>query len=217
MKRFVLASHNAKKLREMEAILGELGIAVELLPSDAPEPEETGTTFEENALIKARSAMLFTGLPAIADDSGLCVDALGGAPGVYSARYGSAEYFDFAEKHGLQVGLEPLKPNASDEERTLRLLRNMARVPDGRRQARFVSAICCIWPGEEQNAVIVRGECEGEITRRMHGGGGFGYDPVFYVPGQGCTFGELPAAVKNQISHRARALQKLKAALGKRI
>ncbi|MDY3618584.1 RdgB/HAM1 family non-canonical purine NTP pyrophosphatase [Agathobaculum sp.] len=217
MTRFVLASHNAKKLREMEAILGELGTAVEILPEGAPEAAETGTTFEENALIKARSAMLFTGLPAIADDSGLCVDALGGAPGVYSARYGSAEYFDYAEKHGLRVGLEPLAPGASDEDRTLRLLRNMALVPDGERQARFVSAICCIWPGEEQNAVIVRGECGGEITRRMQGAGGFGYDPVFYVPEHGCTFGELPAAVKNQISHRARALQKLKAALEKRI
>lgn len=209
--KFVLASHNAKKLTEMQAILTGLGIEVVALPADAPEPEENGMTFEENALLKARSAMCFTGLPALADDSGLCVDALNGAPGVYSARYGSAAYFD----HMPADGLEPLGADAPDGARTLRLLRQMAAVPDGKRQARFVSAICCIWPDEKETAIIVRGECEGEITRQVQGEGGFGYDPVFYVPAYGCTFGELPAETKNRISHRARALQNLKAALQK--
>lgn len=213
--RFVLASHNKKKMAEMEAILGELGIEVVPLPENAPEPEETGTTFEENALIKARSASAFTGLPAVADDSGLCVDALSGAPGVYSARYGSAAYFDYALVHGLPADFAPLAADAPDDARTQLLLRSLAAVPDGKRQARFVSAICCVWPNEAQTALIVRGECEGEITRRMQGAGGFGYDPVFYVPAYGCTFGELPQAVKNEISHRARALQNLKAALQK--
>ena len=206
--KFILTSHNKNKLREMDAILQELGIEVSALPEGAPEPVEDGDTFEENALIKARAACALTGLPALADDSGLCVDALNGAPGVYSARYGSAEYFEYAEKHGLSVGLEPLPPHANDKERTLRLLRNLAAVPDGKRQARFVSAIACVWPDGRE--LTVRGECEGEIARRLAGENGFGYDPVFLVPDYGCTFGELPAEVKNQISHRARALQKLK-------
>lgn len=209
--KFVLASHNKNKLREMDAILRGLGIEVGALPEGAPEPVEDGETFEENALIKARAACALAGLPALADDSGLCVDALCGAPGVYSARYGSAEYIAYAEKHGLKVGLEPLKPDADDKERTLRLLRNLAAVPDGKRQARFVSAIACVWPDGRE--ITVRGECEGEIARRMAGGNGFGYDPIFYVPEHGCTFGELLEDVKNQISHRARALQELKKTL----
>ena len=209
--RFVLASHNAKKLAELREILGALGVAVEALPEGAPEPVEDGETFEENALIKARAAAALTGLPALADDSGLCVDALRGAPGVYSARYGSAEYDAYAEKHGLKVALEPLPPHATDRERTLRLLRNLAAVPAGRRHARFVSAVACVFPDGRE--LTVRGECEGEITRRMHGEGGFGYDPVFFVPAYGKTFGELPQATKNRISHRGKALRKLQQAL----
>ena len=212
MTKFVLASHNKKKMAEMKIILQSLGVEVVPLPDDAPEPEETGDTFEENALIKMKSAAAFTGLPAIADDSGLCVDALHGAPGVYSARYGSPEYFTYAQAHGLKVGLEPLRAKASDKDRTLRLLRNLATVPDGQRQARFVCAIAC-QPPDGGEAIVVRGECEGEIARRVSGEGGFGYDPIFYVPAFQCTFGELPGTVKNQVSHRGRALQKLKEAL----
>lgn len=203
---FVLASHNAKKLAELRDILSVLGISVSALPDGAPEPIEDGGTFEANALIKARAACALTGKPALADDSGLCVDALQGAPGVYSARYGSAEYFAYAEKHGLKVGLEPLPPHADGQARTLRLLRNMAAVPDGKRQAQFVSAVACVFPDGRE--FTVRGACEGEIARRMHGAGGFGYDPVFYVPAYGMTFGELAPADKNRISHRGIALRK---------
>lgn len=213
--KFVLASHNQKKLREMAEILEELGIEIAPLPEGAPEPEETGETFEENARIKARSAAAYTGLPALADDSGLCVDALNGAPGVYSARYESAEYAAYAKIHGLKIAAEPLPPDADDRDRTIRLLHNMEDVPDGNRQARFVSAIACVWP--DGTELVVRGECEGEITRCMLGEGGFGYDPVFFVPAHGCTFGELPAEVKNWISHRANALQHLKQKLKNKI
>lgn len=187
---FVIASHNQKKIREIAAILGTLGISFEPLPGGAPEPEETGPTFEENALIKARAACALTGKPAIADDSGLAVDALGGAPGIYSARY----------------------CEGSDLDRNAFLLRSMEGIPDGRRQARFVSAVACAFPNGE--ALTVRGECGGEILREAHGAGGFGYDPLFWYPPAGCTFAELPAEEKNRVSHRARALQKMKQALG---
>ncbi len=190
---FVLASHNQKKLEELSAILGTLGIEVVPLPKDAPEPEENGQTFEENARIKALSASAFTGMPAIADDSGLAVDALSGAPGVYSARYCSG----------------------TDHDRNLFLLQNMEHVDECERQARFVCAICCVL-GDGQE-ITVRGECEGEILTELHGTEGFGYDPLFYVREYDCTFGELPAAVKNRISHRAHALEKLAAVLRKKL
>ena len=163
---FVLASHNKKKLAELSAIVSSLGIEIIPLPEGAPEPEENGKTFEENALIKAKSAAEFTGLPALADDSGLCVDALDGAPGIYRA-------------------------------------------------CRFVCAIACVLADGE--TLTVRGECEGTLLRENHGAGGFGYDPLFYVEKYGCTFGELPAEVKNTISHRANALNKLKEALKDKI
>ena len=191
--RFVLASHNKKKLDELSAILGGLGIEVVALPDDAPEPAEDGTTFEENARIKALAAHAHTGLPAIADDSGLEVDALGGAPGVYSARYCPG----------------------TDNDRNLFLLKNMEHIDECERQARFVCAICCVLPdGQEIN---VRGECEGEILTELHGTDGFGYDPLIYVREYDCTFGELSQQTKNQISHRGRALQKLANALSKRL
>lgn len=198
---FVLASHNSKKLNELNEILGGLGIAVLPLPAAAPEAAEDGETFAANALIKARSAAAFTGMPAIADDSGLCVDALGGAPGVYSARYGSAAY---CRRYGTPDGA-PLSPDANDSDRTRLLLRNMEAVADGKRQAVFVSVIACVLPdGREFTA---EGTCAGEITREMHGIGGFGYDPVFFVPAHQCTFAALTPAIKNRISHRANALK----------
>lgn len=185
--RFVLASHNKKKLRELGDILGALGIEVVPLPEGAPEPEENGKTFEENACIKARAAAALTGLPAVADDSGLCVDALDGAPGIYSARY----------------------CEGTDTDRNAFLLANMAGQEN--RACRFVCAIACVRP--DGSEFTVRGECEGQLLRESHGTGGFGYDPLFYVPAYGCTFGELPQEVKNQISHRARALERLAARL----
>lgn len=180
--KFVLASHNKKKLQELGDILGILGIEIVPLPEGAPEPAEDGDTFEANARIKARAAAEFTGLPAIADDSGLCVDALDGAPGVYSARYSGG----------------------GDGENNAKLLREMEAVPDGKRTARFVCAIACVLPDGRE--FTVRGACEGVITRELSGDGGFGYDPLFYVPEYECTFGVLSADVKNRISHRAKAL-----------
>ncbi len=187
---FIIASHNQKKIREMDAILGALGISFSPLPEGAPEPEETGTTFEENALIKAQAACQLTGKPVIADDSGLAVEALDGAPGIYSARY----------------------CEGSDADRNAFLLRKMEAVPDGSRQAKFVSAIACAFPNGD--TLTVRGECPGEILRELHGEGGFGYDPLFWYDEAGCTFAELSAEQKNRVSHRARALQKMKQVLG---
>ena len=212
---FVLASHNRKKLKELGDILGQLGVGVRPLPEDAPEPAETGETFEENALIKARAAAMLTGLPAIADDSGLCVDALGGAPGVYSARYGSEEYLDWCRQQGETYLPAPLPPEADDVARCQRLLEEMAAVPDGKRNAQFVCAIACVL--DNGDVFTVTGACEGEITRHMEGAGGFGYDPLFFVPSQGCTFGQLPQESKNEISHRARALHALAARLKNKI
>ena len=191
MERYVIATNNAHKLREIRAILENdsrafLSLEEAHLP---PDPEETGATIEENALIKARAACAASGLPAMADDSGICVDALGGAPGIHSARYCPG----------------------TDRERTEFLLKNMEAVPDGQRQGRFVSVIACVYPDGME--FTVRGECEGVILREIRGEGGFGYDPIFFSPGDGCTFAEMPQARKNEISHRARALAAMKAAL----
>ena len=191
MERYVIATNNAHKLREIRAILENDSRAV-LSMEEAnihTDPEETGATFEENALIKARAACAASGLPAMADDSGICVDALNGAPGIHSARYCPG----------------------TDRERTEFLLKNMEAVPDGQRQGRFVSVIACVYP--DGTEFTVRGECEGVILREIRGEGGFGYDPVFFSPGDGCTFAEMPQARKNEISHRARALAAMKAAL----
>ncbi|MDD7671544.1 MAG: RdgB/HAM1 family non-canonical purine NTP pyrophosphatase [Clostridia bacterium] len=191
MERYVIATNNAHKLREIRAILENDSRAF-LSMEEAhihTDPEETGATFEENALIKARAACAASGLPAMADDSGICVDALGGAPGIHSARYCPG----------------------TDRERTEFLLKNMEAVPDGQRQGRFVSVIACVYPDGME--FTVRGECEGVILREIRGEGGFGYDPIFFSPGDGCTFAEMPQARKNEISHRARALAAMKAAL----
>ena len=184
--KFVLASHNRKKLAEMQEILGELGVEV-VLQSDVGldlEPEENGTTFAENAAIKAMAVMQASGLPAIADDSGLCVDALDGAPGVYSARYGH---------------------KSSDAERIAYLLENLKDVPAEKRTAKFVCVITCLWP--DGRRIVARGECPGQILFAPKGTGGFGYDPVFYLPELEKTYAELAPEEKNAISHRARALQ----------
>ena len=181
----VLASKNAHKLQELQDILSAQGVAV-ILESAAGvdvEVEETGTTFEENSLLKARAVMEASGLPAIADDSGLMVDALNGAPGVYSARYGG--------------------PGLDDAGRYRLLLENMRGVLD--RKCRFVSAITLCMPSGD--IVTARGECPGTLAYAPQGENGFGYDPIFFVPEKKKTFAQLTAEEKNAISHRGRALQ----------
>jgi XTP/dITP diphosphohydrolase len=182
----ILASKNPHKLTELSAILSQHGfeIALESEYGLDIDVDETGTTFEENSLLKAEAVMKASGLPVLADDSGLMVDALNGAPGVYSARYGH---------------------KSSDGERTAFLLENMKDVPDDKRTAKFVCVITCLWP--DGRKIVARGECPGVITREVHGENGFGYDPVFYLPELGMTYAELPSEQKNAISHRARALQ----------
>jgi len=189
--KLVLASQNQKKLKEMGEILSRLGIEV-CLQSDLGlhvDVEETGNTFEENSRLKAEAVVKASGLPAIADDSGLCVDALSGAPGVYSARYGGPE-LDDAGRYRL-------------------LLENMrGQMP---RTARFVSVITCCFP--DGGVVTARGECEGTIAFAPMGEFGFGYDPVFFVPGLKKTFAQLSAQEKNAVSHRGRALETFSHAL----
>ena len=182
----ILASKNPHKLTELSAILSQHGfeIALESEYGLDIDVDETGTTFEENSLLKAEAVMKASGLPVLADDSGLMVDALDGAPGVYSARYGH---------------------KSSDGERTAFLLENMKDVPDEKRTAKFVCVITCLWP--DGRKIVARGECPGVITHEVHGENGFGYDPVFYLPELGMTYAELPSEQKNAISHRARALQ----------
>ena len=182
----ILASKNPHKLTELSAILSQHGfeIALESEYGLDIDVDETGTTFEENSLLKAEAVMKASGLPVLADDSGLMVDALDGAPGVYSARYGH---------------------KSSDGERTAFLLENMKDVPDDKRTAKFVCVITCLWP--DGRKIVARGECPGVIPREVHGENGFGYDPVFYLPELGMTYAELPSEQKNAISHRARALQ----------
>ena len=189
--KLVLASKNQKKLVEMNDILSHLGVEVcsEAEAGVDVEVEETGTTFEENSLLKARAVMEASGMPAIADDSGLCVDALGGAPGVYSARYGGE-------------GLD-------DRGRTRLLLENLRGQMT--RTAKFVSVITCCFPNGD--VISARGECQGTIAYAPMGEGGFGYDPVFFVPGLKKTFAQLSPEEKNAISHRGKALEQFKVKL----
>ena len=182
--KFILASHNKGKIAEMQAVLGELGIEV-VMPGDlgiTVDVEETGTTFAENAALKARAIRDTSGLPAIGDDSGLCVDWLGGAPGVYSARYG---------------GLD------DDKARYTLLLQNLRGATN--RGAHFHTSIVCAFPNGDE--LTAEGECPGTIAFAPMGERGFGYDPVFFVPEKAKTFGQLTAEEKSAISHRGRALE----------
>ncbi len=182
--KLVLASRNPSKLKELREILSGLGVEV-CSEADAGvdlEVEETGTTFEENSMLKARAVMEASGLPAVADDSGLCVDCLGGAPGVYSARYGG-EGLDDAGRYRLL--LDNMKGQTS-------------------RTAKFVSVITCCFP--DGGVITARGECPGVIAEGPSGSGGFGYDPVFYFPELKKTFAQLTPEEKNRVSHRGRAL-----------
>ena len=183
----VLASKNAHKLREISRITEKFGIEL-ILQSQLGldmDVEENGTTFEENSYIKAEAVMKASGLPALADDSGIAVDALNGAPGIYSARYGFDDSLD-------------------DWGRLELLLKNTENVPDGSRQAQFVCVITMVTP--DGQVIQARGEAHGELLRAPIGEGGFGYDPIFYYPPLGKAFAELSADEKNQVSHRAVAL-----------
>ena len=184
----VLASKNPHKLVEINKITEKFGIEL-VLQSELGidiDVEENGTTFEENSYIKAEAVMKASGLPALADDSGIAVDALNGEPGIYSARYG---FDDSLDDHG----------------RMMLLLKNTEHVPDGQRQAKFVCVITMVTP--EGQTIQARGEVHGQLTREPRGENGFGYDPIFYYPPAGCTTAELPPEEKNAISHRANALK----------
>ncbi|MDR3314560.1 MAG: RdgB/HAM1 family non-canonical purine NTP pyrophosphatase [Oscillospiraceae bacterium] len=182
--KLILATHNQKKLAELQRILAPLGCTL-VQDIDLPEVKETGVTFAENARLKALSGTLASGLPCVGDDSGLCVDALGGAPGVYSARY--------AGEHGNDGG------------NITKLLAALQGVPPAQRTARFVCTVCCIFPDGRE--IAVRGECAGSIAFAPAGTGGFGYDPVFLpaaYPGR--AMAELSAVEKDGVSHRGKAL-----------
>jgi XTP/dITP diphosphohydrolase len=195
LKRVVLASANAGKMRELNPLLASRGMDVVPQSEFAiPSIEESGESFVENAIIKARHAARLSGLPAIADDSGLMVDALDGAPGIYSARYAGE--------------------GASDGENLQLLLDNMRDVPASRRGARFVCLVVYMRHPQDACPLVCEGVWSGRLTHAPRGDGGFGYDPVFYVEDCGCTSAELEPAHKNAISHRARAMQALLARLG---
>jgi XTP/dITP diphosphohydrolase len=184
----VLASNNAGKIREIQALLAGHTI-VPQSAFNVVECEETGITFVENAILKARNAARQCNLPAIADDSGLVVDALNGAPGVFSARYAG-------------IG-------ASDRDNNEKLLRELQGVPDERRSARFICVMVFMAHAEDPCPIIAQGVWEGRILTHAVGENGFGYDPVFWVPEQNCASAELAPAVKNSLSHRGKALKDL--------
>lgn len=190
MQKVVLATGNAGKVRELADLLSNFGLDVVAQTELGVESaEETGLTFIENAILKARHAAQITGLPAIADDSGLAVDVLGGAPGIYSARY---------------AGLE-----ASDQQNLEKLLATLKDVPDEQRKARFHCVLVYMRHAEDPTPLVYHGSWEGQITREAAGAGGFGYDPIFFVPSEGKTAAELTRDEKRAISHRGQALKLL--------
>ena len=194
--KIVLATGNAGKVREMNQILS--GLDIEILAQSAfntPDAEETGLTFIENAIIKARNAAAHSDLPAIADDSGIEVDALNGAPGIYSSRFAGEGATD-------QANLEKLLADIND-------------VPDAQRTARFQCVIVYLRHTNDPTPLVCQGTWEGTLLRETRGANGFGYDPIFYVPTHQCTSAELPPEVKNQLSHRGQALRQLVEALSK--
>ena len=193
MIKVIIASNNKRKAEELDRILNPLGVTAVTAKSigiSLDDVEETGVTFAENAYIKAKAAFDKTGMPSVADDSGLMVDALNGEPGVFSARYAGE--------------------NADDEMRIAKLLKNLDGVPAEKRTAHFVSSICCIL--DENTVITAEGKCDGLIIDEMRGNQGFGYDPVFLTDG-GKTFAELSADEKDKISHRGKALRNLYAQL----
>lgn len=193
IRQLVLASNNPGKLVELQAMLGEY---IEVLPQSrftSVEAEETGLSFVENAIIKARHAAKASGLPALADDSGLSVDALQGAPGIYSARYADGQ---------------------GDAANNAKLLETLREVPDAQRSAQFICALALVRHAEDPLPIICEGIWQGRILQAAQGEQGFGYDPLFWVEETACSSAELPPAQKNQLSHRARAMQLLRSRLG---
>ena len=189
MKKIILASNNTGKIREFNAMLTGIYEVVSMSDMNVKEVPEIGLTFVENALIKARNASEQSGLPALADDSGIVVDALNGAPGIYSARY--------AGNHG------------DDKANTQKILDDMAQVADAQRSARFWCAIVFVEHANDPTPIIIQRGWEGEIMREKSGENGFGYDPIFYVPTHKKSSAELSSEQKNDISHRGKALQAL--------
>ena len=197
---FILATNNMKKLAEMQRILSPLGINVvtaKMLGITLPEVVEDGETFEANAKIKASSACEITGMPAIADDSGICVHYIDDAPGIYSARF--ANIYDSNGKNADN------EKNADDEENNNLLLKLLDGVPMEQRGAYYVCAICCVFPDGRE--ITVRGECHGHIGFERDGNAGFGYDPLFIIGGK--SFGKYEGEEKDKISHRGNALRAL--------
>ena len=195
--KFIIATGNPKKLIELNRILNPLGIdaiTAKEASINLEDVEETGKTFEENAKIKARAAAKLTNLAVVADDTGLCVDALDGAPGVYTARYAGE--------------------NATDQQKYEKLLNALKGVPHAKRTAHFSTCICCILPNKEE--IIVSGRCDGYIAEKPHGTNGFGYDPVFELE-NGKSLAELTAKEKDKISHRGNALRNFKAKLQEKL
>ena len=189
----VLASHNAGKLKELQDMLGEHVRLRSVGEFSREEPEETGLSFVENAILKAHHAARLSGLPALADDSGLAVDALGGAPGIYSARYADGQ---------------------GDAANNAKLLQALREVPEAQRSAQFVCALALVRHADDPLPIICEGLWKGRILQAPRGSNGFGYDPLFWVEERQCSSAELDKASKNQLSHRARAMQLLKQRLG---
>ncbi|WPC04891.1 RdgB/HAM1 family non-canonical purine NTP pyrophosphatase [Pseudomonas benzenivorans] len=189
----VLASHNAGKLKELQAMLGDVVRVRSVGEFSSVEPEETGLSFVENAILKARHAARVSGLPALADDSGLAVDFLGGAPGIYSARYAGGQ---------------------GDAANNAKLLEALKAVPDAQRGAQFVCALALLRHAEDPLPILCEGLWHGRILHEARGDQGFGYDPLFWVEERQCSSAELPPSLKNQLSHRARAMALLKQRLG---
>ena len=196
MKKLVLASGNPGKLKELAALLSDFDYEVHAQSEySVAEAEETGTTFVENAIIKARNAAEHTGLISLADDSGIEVDALQGAPGVYSARFAG--------------------PHATDDANNALLVEKLRSVPESQRSARYRAIIVLMRHAGDPSPIICEGSWEGIIHLEPVGDGGFGYDPYFYLPSLGCTSAQLSAEDKNRLSHRGQALQKLKARMSR--
>lgn len=189
MKELVLASHNAGKLRELQAMLGEQIVVRSISEFTQTEPEETGLSFIENAILKARYASQISGLPALADDSGLTVDYLQGAPGIYSARYSQA---------------------GDDASNNQKLLNALQDVPDAQRGAQFICVLALLKHAQDPLPIICEGRWRGRILHAPQGEHGFGYDPLFYVAEHQCSSAQMPSALKNQLSHRAQAMQLLR-------
>lgn len=192
--KIIAATHNKDKIREIRQILADAGVCIVSMSEaglDALDVEENGSTFEENATLKAEEVTRLTGIAALADDSGLCVDALAGAPGIYSARYAG--------------------PEADTRANNAKLLEAMRDVPEAERTGRYVSAVALAYP--DGRLLVVRGECEGRILFEERGSGGFGYDTLFAPEGSERSFAEMPAEEKNRISQRSRALAQLRDAL----